>query len=71
MLIKTTATAPLGLGGLDGSFWSDACMFTLYSVYSVVYIQFKYGNIDPCLHCFFDAIDLTDKADRTKQGYKL
>lgn len=32
MLIKTTATAPLGLGGLGGGFWTSCCpIFTLFS----------------------------------------
>ena len=65
MLIKTTATAPVGLGGLgrfgDTDLWSVAC--TLYIVHCTFFIVQC-----PSLHRFHDAIDLTDKTDRTKEG---
>ena len=53
MLIKTTATAPVGLGGLG------VCGFSKTGFQSVALVSF---------HCFHDAIDLTDKTDRTKEG---
>ena len=61
MLIKTTATAPLKLGGLGGRGGGGVGVGDgLASALLLVYVKY--------LHRFHDAIDLTDKTDRTKQG---
>ena len=67
MLIKTTATAPVGLGGLGGFVTQ---IFGLLLVHCTMYIVHctMYNQQCPSLHRFHDAIDLTDKTDRTKEG---
>ena len=54
MLIKTTAIAPVELGGLGLGQVIPASSLLLLAI--------------PVFHCFHDVIDLADKTDRTKQG---